>query len=85
MVGQPQRLAPWLLFGAASVVSLVGAPGPTVLARLFFLAVLASGLSSPNYISLLWTDSLGNLMLVGSAIWMSMGIFVMRKMINFDF
>jgi len=34
---------------------------------------------------LLWTESLGRMMLACSGIWMSIGIFVMRKMINFDF
>jgi tight adherence protein B len=42
-------------------------------------------LTSPDYISLLWTEKVGNLLLLGSAIWMSCGVFVMRKMINFDF
>jgi tight adherence protein B len=42
-------------------------------------------ISSPQYISLLWTEPLGRLMLAGSAIWMSMGVLVMKKMINFDF
>jgi tight adherence protein B len=42
-------------------------------------------LTSPNYISLLFTNSVGHLMLVGSAIWMAIGVFVMKKMINFDF
>ena len=41
--------------------------------------------SSPTYISLLWTDPLGHLMLAASAAWMAMGVFVMKKMINFDF
>jgi tight adherence protein B len=42
-------------------------------------------LSSPNYISLLWTDPLGRLMLAASACWMACGVLVMKKMINFDF
>jgi len=42
-------------------------------------------LTSPNYISLLWTEPLGRVMLAASACWMSMGVMVMRKMINFDF
>jgi len=42
-------------------------------------------LSTPDYISLLWTHPTGQLMLVGCVIWMSMGIFVMKQMINFDF
>ncbi len=42
-------------------------------------------ITSPQYIELLWTHPMGRLMLAGSAVWMSMGVFVMRKMINFDF
>jgi tight adherence protein B len=42
-------------------------------------------LSTPEYISLLWTHPTGQLMLVGCVIWMSIGIFVMKRMINFDF
>jgi len=42
-------------------------------------------ISSPGYISLLFTEPVGHLMLAGSAAWMMMGVLVMRKMINFDF
>jgi tight adherence protein B len=40
-------------------------------------------LTTPAYISLLFTERVGNLLLAGCAFWMSVGIFVMRKMINF--
>lgn len=42
-------------------------------------------LTTPSYISLLWTHPTGHLMLAGSAVWMTMGVLVMKKMINFDF
>jgi tight adherence protein B len=42
-------------------------------------------ISSPQYISMLWTEPLGHVMLACSVVWMSMGILVMKKMINFDF
>jgi len=42
-------------------------------------------ISSPQYISLLFTEPLGHVMLAGSAVWMGMGVLVMKKMINFDF
>jgi tight adherence protein B len=42
-------------------------------------------ITTPGYISLLWTDNTGQLMLVGCVMWMSIGIMVMKKMINFDF
>ena len=40
-------------------------------------------LTTPDYISLLFTERTGNLLLAGCVIWMSLGIAVMRKMINF--
>jgi len=42
-------------------------------------------ITSPEYIRLLWTEQVGNLMLLGSACWMTIGVLVMKKMINFDF
>jgi tight adherence protein B len=42
-------------------------------------------LTSPQYISLLFSTSTGNMMLAASGIWMAMGVMVMKKMINFDF
>lgn len=49
------------------------------------IVMLLVYLSTPDYISLLWTHPTGQLMLVGCAVWMSIGIFVMKRMINFDF
>ncbi len=40
-------------------------------------------LTTPDYIKLLFTEHMGNLMLLGCGIWMGLGIAVMRKMINF--
>src|ERR1700724_86012 len=49
------------------------------------IVMLLVYLSTPQYISLLWTHPTGQLMLVGCVLWMSIGIFVMKRMINFDF
>jgi tight adherence protein B len=49
------------------------------------IVMLLVYMTTPDYISLLWTHPTGQLMLVGCAIWMSIGILVMKKMINFDF
>jgi tight adherence protein B len=49
------------------------------------IVMLLVYLSTPDYISLLWTHPTGQLMLCGCVVWMSVGIFVMKKMINFDF
>ena len=56
-----------------------------IIAALPICVMILVYLSSPNYISLLWTEPLGRTMLAASAIWMSLGVFVMRRMINFDF
>jgi len=41
--------------------------------------------TTPDYMTLLWTHPIGQLMLAGSAVWMTIGVLVMKKMINFDF
>jgi tight adherence protein B len=42
-------------------------------------------LTSPGYIMLLFTEPMGRVMLACCGAWMLTGVFVMRKMINFDF
>jgi tight adherence protein B len=56
---------------------ILGALPPCIIAAIF--------LTSPNYILILFHNKLGNVMLLFSAIWMVTGVFVMRKMINFDY
>lgn len=41
-------------------------------------------LTSPNYISLLFTNTSGNIALIASGLWMCVGMLVMRKMTNFE-
>jgi tight adherence protein B len=57
----------------------------TIIGSLPFVVATLVYLTSPSYISLLWTESIGRIMLGCCAVWMCIGIFVMRKMINFDF
>ncbi len=49
------------------------------------VVMLLVWISTPDYISLLWTHQIGQFMLVCCVGWMSIGIMVMKKMINFDF
>ena len=42
-------------------------------------------ITSPQYIGLLFSEPIGNVVLVGSACWMLIGVLVMRKMIQFDY
>ena len=57
----------------------------TIIGSLPILVILLIYLVSPNYILLLFTTSIGNLVLGAGAFWMLVGTLVMRKMINFDF
>jgi tight adherence protein B len=56
-----------------------------ILAALPPTIMLMTHLSSPEYIEPLFTTMAGNLVLLASAFWMTCGILVMRKMINFKF
>jgi len=56
-----------------------------IIGSLPIVVMLLVYLTSPDYIRLLWTEPLGRVMLASSAIWMSIGVLVMKKMINFDF
>lgn len=42
-------------------------------------------LTNPGYMGTLISDPRGNIMIIGGAIWMTFGILMMRKMINFKF
>ncbi len=42
-------------------------------------------ITTPAYMLLLFTDMRGQFMLLGSALWMACGIFMMKKMISFKF
>ena len=56
----------------------------------FLVAALESGQSEvlTQYLAAIakfHTYSFGNIMLIASAVWMAIGILIMRKMINFDY
>jgi len=60
---------------AKASAMIIGSLPPGVMALVY--------MTTPAYISLLFTEKMGNLMLAGCVCWMGIGIFVMRKMINF--
>lgn len=55
-----------------------------IIGALPFIVTLLVYLTSPQYIMILFTDPRGHLIIGISAVWMSIGIFVMRNMIQFD-
>jgi tight adherence protein B len=56
-----------------------------IIGSLPVIVMAAVYIAKPKYIALLMTEPMGHMMLAGSAIWMLMGVLVMRKMINFDY
>lgn len=71
--------------GKVQAMSQEAKASAAIIAALPFVVALLTYLSSPAYIELLWVTTAGKIALVLSAIWMSFGVLVMRKMINFDF
>lgn len=67
-----------------AALSMEAKASAAIIGALPFIVAFLVYLSSPNYIMPLFTTSTGNLILGFSAVWMSMGIFVMRKMMNFE-
>lgn len=55
-----------------------------IIGALPFIVAFLVYLSSPLYLMPLFNTSVGNLILGVAAVWMSIGIFVMRKMMNFE-
>ena len=52
------------------------------------LPIIVGGLvyiTSPGYLTPLFTEETGQITMLFSAFWMGLGIFIMKKMINFDF
>ena len=68
-----------------TAMSMEAKASATIIGALPIAVMLLVYISSPQYIELLWTHNMGRFMLAASAMWMGCGIFVMKKMINFDF
>ena len=68
-----------------TAMSMEAKASASIIAALPITVMFLVYLTSPSYISLLWTEPLGRMMLAASAVWMVIGVLVMKKMINFDF
>jgi len=67
-----------------SAMSMEAKASAGIIAALPFVVGVLTYLSSPQYIELLWKTQAGQFALMVSAVWMCVGVFVMKKMINFD-
>ena len=56
-----------------------------IIGSLPFLVAGIIWILNPSYISLLFTTTTGHKLMMGSAVWMALGVLVMYRMINFRF
>ncbi|MFM2280822.1 MAG: hypothetical protein RLZZ444_3053 [Pseudomonadota bacterium] len=67
-----------------NALSMEAKASAVIIGALPFIVAFLVYLTSPAYMLILFTDPRGHLIMGASAIWMSIGILVMRNMINFD-
>lgn len=67
-----------------SALSMEAKASAVIIGSLPFVVATLVYFTSPDYIMVLFTDPRGHLILGASGLWMSIGIIIMRKMINFD-
>lgn len=65
-------------------VSMEAKASASIIGSLPVIVGLLVYVTSPRYIELLWTTQAGQMAMIGGLIWMSIGIFVMKNMINFE-
>ena len=71
--------------GKITAMSMEAKASAAIIASLPFVVALLTYLSSPDYVSLLWTTTAGKVALTVSAFWMALGVLIMKRMISFDF
>lgn len=62
---------------AKASAAIIGSLPPAVMLLIYF--------SSRDYMTVLFTTTAGHIIIVGSLLWMSIGVFIMKKMIDFKF
>jgi tight adherence protein B len=71
--------------GKISAMSMEAKASAAIIGAVPFLVVGALYVSSPKYVSLLWTTSHGRMISEIAICWMAIGVAMMKKMIAFDF
>ncbi|WP_322990074.1 MULTISPECIES: type II secretion system F family protein [unclassified Hoeflea] len=67
-----------------NALSMEAKASAVIIGALPFIVAGLVYMTSPQYIMILFTDTRGHMILAASAVWMSIGVLVMRNMINFD-
>ncbi|RFC64988.1 pilus assembly protein [Fulvimarina endophytica] len=65
-------------------VSMEAKASATIIGAIPVCVALMIHFTAPDYLSALFHDARGNIILLGCGLWMATGILVMRRMINFD-
>jgi tight adherence protein B len=73
-----------LMKGKVAAMSSEAKASAGIIGCLPFVVTFFVYISSPAYISLLWTTSTGQFVLGCAAFWMTIGIVTIKKMVNFD-
>jgi tight adherence protein B len=73
-----------LMKGKVAAMSSEAKASAGIIGCLPFVVTFFVYISSPGYISLLWTTSTGQFVLGCAAFWMTIGIVTIKKMVNFD-
>lgn len=67
-----------------SALSMEAKASACIIGALPFIVAFLVYVTSPDYMMILFTDQRGHLIIGAGLVWMSIGILVMRNMINFD-
>jgi tight adherence protein B len=71
--------------GKISAMAMEAKASAVIISAVPFIVTGVLYLSSPSYISLLWTTQHGRIVAAIAICWMSIGVAMMKKMISFDF
>ncbi|MFK5098409.1 type II secretion system F family protein, partial [Klebsiella pneumoniae] len=71
--------------GKVSSMSAEAKASAGVLASLPFGVMAIIYMTTPSFITTLWTTTAGQMMLMVAGAWMTCGLLVMKKMINFKY
>ena len=70
------------MLGKIAALSMEAKASAGILGSMPFIVSTLVHLANPDYLMPLFTTSFGNMMLLGAGLWMSIGVFVMKNMIN---
>lgn len=70
------------MLGKIAALSMEAKASAAILASMPFVVSGLVHTASPDYLTPLFTTKFGNMLLLGAGLWMSIGIFIMKNMIN---